>query len=246
MFKKYDVVALLLLFSCFAVGAANAVEIRWTNETGNRRWAVSSNWDSGKEPNASEDPVIVKTGTDGPIFDVVDGNRTCYFVVIGRTGVAGEMWMKGGTLNALWGLSFNKGGYSSTSSTMHMSGGSLHLGSSKGFQIGRWGTATFNMTGGTIECMSFGIPESGQLNSQVGVFNLDGGVVNSDSLLISAGGSSGTGTLNITKGKLILSGDKRVTVNEYVSSGLIAPYPGQTGAGLLMWILTATLPERRR
>ena len=252
MCKKSFVWVSLIVLLTAASNISWAYEVYWSNDTLNNRWSDLNNWRFYIDQYGNfihrlpglplDDAVVIQPGwfgRSGPIFDANDGTQSVFFIVVGAYGLTGEMRLNGGTLRAPWGLTFNKYGDANSNSTMYMSGGLLHLGPWLGYSgnqdgslgIGRTGIATFNMTGGTIECVSFEIPENITSGAN-GTFNLDGGVVNSGTLWIAeygVGGEIRTGRLNITKGKLILSDDKRVAVNGYVSSGLICPYPCQTG-----------------
>lgn len=107
----------------------------------------------------------------------------------------------------------------------------------------QWGRpnadATFNMSGGEIELGTLQIPAS-DVNS-IGVFNLDGGVVNitmpSDTetgLFIGENfdrNKKFNGVMNITGGKLILEGDATALINKYVNeTKVLVPYPNKDPA----------------
>jgi len=220
---------LLQLFLFLGVLVNNVVRadfVYWTNGTGNRQWSTPGNWNIGRVPDAAymDDAIIVRTGSSAPIFSASDGSRSAWFIPVGQgSGVSGELWITGGTLTAPWGMAFNKNGSSSSNSTVYMSGGILNLTGSAGIlEIGRRGISTFNITGGAVTCVSITIPAGGNY----GYLNLDGGSISADALTL-AGPPSGL--LKITKGRLILTGDKVLQIQGLVTNGAIIPYYGYTG-----------------
>ena len=204
--------------------------LRWTNGAGNQFWSTSANWDQGRVPDAAlmDDAGIKKTGASKAVFSEADGSKSAWFISVGyESGYSGELEITGGTLTAPWGLTFNKSGSSSSNSTVNMSGGTLNLLGNAGiFELGRRGTATFNLTGGTVNCVSITIPAGGIY----GYLNLNGGSVSAGALSVLG---PPNGLINITKGKLILTGDKTSQINGYISNGAIVPYPGQTGRKII-------------
>ncbi len=240
-----------------------AAPINWNNGTGNRHWEVGGNWAGGQVPYVSlygvhqDDAQIVLNSNNAVIYDANDNAgdsnelpRYVFFIVVGyNSGNSGEMWMNGGSLYAPWGLHLNKYGSASSNSKLHIKGGLLHLGPWPDYtgaawqgniQVGRTaGIADCNMTGGTVECMGLQIPGTGANVGTTGTFELNGGVISVNTAppteSLDIGTKAGTtGKLYITKGRMILKGDKRTRVNGYIDvgnpdNGKIIPYPGQTG-----------------
>ena len=204
--------------------ALTADTVKWTNGEGNQFWSTPSNWDLVKVPGAADDPAIIKTGLDAAFYSDTDGLQSVWFISVGYgSGINGELWITGGTINAPCGLTFNKNGSSISNGAVYMSGGTLNLlHETYGYlQIGRKGTSIFNMTGGLVNCNSLSIPYTGLY----GCLNLDGGTVSANSISI----IPPNGLINIARGKLIITGDKISQVYGYVGNGGIIPYPGQTG-----------------
>jgi len=237
-----------------AANISQATLINWDNNdgAGDQHWGVASNWHGGVIPYVNmtgthqDDAQIIATDSDAVIYDATDANnglpRYVFFIPIGvGAGVSGEMYMNGGSLYTPYGLTLNKAtpaAGNTANSTLHMSGGLLHLGPfpgytgyTQGYLTVRSGTGTVDMTDGTIECESLQIPWTNAPADTVATVNLDGGVIKANSTLVEPLDidSVGTGVLNITGGKLILKGDKRTTVNGYVSNSKIVAYPGYTG-----------------
>jgi len=132
--------------------------------------------------------------------------------------------MTGGTLQI--GGNFEIGNYNSTvldRGEFNISCGTVTA--SGDFYVGRDGIGTVNMSGGTITISgTLYVPKN---SGGTGKLNLDGGTINAGSLSMNAGGQ-----IDINNGTLILSGDKRETVNPYVASGWITAY-NNTGSVVL-------------
>lgn len=227
------------IFILLANNAVMADAVSWTNGAGNRIWSDTGNWNLGRlpyyDPNTGhqDDAIIVQTGSNAPVFSDSDGSQSAWFIPVGQgSGVSGELWIQGGSLWAPWGMAFNKNGNTASNSTVHMSGGILNLTGSSGIlEIGRRGYATFNITGGSVMCVSLEIPDVS--GSGYGTLNLDGGSVSADSVSLAGPSGPKTGVINITQGTLLLNGNKVGQINGFVSSGAIRPYYGYTGRGVV-------------
>jgi hypothetical protein len=89
------------------------------------------------------------------------------------------------------------------------------------------GTGTLTMTGGLISAADANALEIGTLDS-TGWLELLGGTIKVGDLVIGENGG-----MNITKGTLILAGDKSETVLGYINSGSIIAYGGGVGTEVL-------------
>jgi hypothetical protein len=76
------------------------------------------------------------------------------------------------------------------------------------------GTGTVNMTGGTITCTNFQIPNEG-----TGHVDLHGGTISAGNF-----GMKASGKMDVTTGTLITNGDMLSLVQGYIDSGLITAY----------------------
>jgi hypothetical protein len=90
-------------------------------------------------------------------------------------------------------------------------------------------SVTINMTGGTINCTSLGLPLSGS-SAAIAHLQLDGGTINADSFSLRSWG--GTGTVDVRGGKLVINGDVTSTINSYAGSTWITAYGGNPRATL--------------
>lgn len=120
--------------------------------------------------------------------------------------------MTGGVLQI--GGNFEIGNWNSTvldRGEFNISGGTVTA--SGDFYVGRDGIGTVNMTGGTITVTgALYVPKA----AGTGRLNLDAGTFNAGSLSMNSGGR-----IDIHSGTLALTGDKRTTVNPYVTNGWV-------------------------
>jgi hypothetical protein len=157
----------------------------------------------------------------------------------------GLLEMLGGTINigfADSGLDWRdlRIGYNDSVGVMNMSDGTINV--NGGILIGSTniqiieepyeeilhpGTGTLTMTGGVIGAADANALEIGTLDS-TGWLELLGGTIMAGDLVIGENGG-----MNITKGTLILAGDKSEAVLAYINSGSIAAYGGWAGAEVL-------------
>jgi hypothetical protein len=129
-------------------------------------------------------------------------------------------------------------GYNDSVGVMNMSGGTINI--NGGIRVGSTniqvieepyeeilhpGTGTLTMTGGMISAADANALEIGVLDS-TGWVDLLAGIIMAGDLVIENGG------MNITKGTLMLAGDKSETILGYVDSGLITAYGGMAGASV--------------
>ncbi len=218
------VVAVFLFGLCASVFAAAPVT-NWTLVGGSTDWNVAANWSKGHVPyngalNATgyadllneEAKINGATGT-GPVIgdgDVV----SAYRVFVSSTGY-GELTIDGGTLltNGYMTSAYN----ASDIALITMESGSVQLGFTGGtnghFYLGRYGTTTFNMSGG-----SFTITNDlniGQYAGGNGTVNLSGGTLTASTLK-----ETGTAHIDITSsGKLVLLGDDTAVVSTWIGNG---------------------------
>jgi len=127
-----------------------------------------------------------------------------YQVNIGEAG-PGTLNMSDGTINAKYGMLLSR--RASGRGTINMTGGTINVGS--------------DTQSGDIQ---MGTYEGASLYSE---FNLDGGLVTADDLLMSA-----SSRLDLAGGTMVLAGDDRVDIQVYIDSGQITGY-GFQGAVIM-------------
>ncbi|MHC4500475.1 MAG: discoidin domain-containing protein, partial [Planctomycetota bacterium] len=112
--------------------------------------------------------------------------------------------------------------------TFNMTGGVINAAGS--LIVARKGgaIATFNMYGGALSCADFSIAP--QDTDTVGVASLYGGTINTGAIAIATEG--GTGLLDLQGGTLVINGDARDVVTEYINSGKIVGYGGANAVSL--------------
>ncbi|MFZ2145597.1 MAG: hypothetical protein WAV28_00135 [Sedimentisphaerales bacterium] len=208
----------LISFVLVLGSVSNAATVHWTDRGPDHLWSTPANWESNKVPGVSDDAYIDVPAAKAPNGPVIQDGINAKIHGLGCE-VAGEptMTMTGGTLEigdwVWWGDGAGSHG------TFNMSGGTVTIGSD--FELG-WGggEGTWNMTGGTVTVGELIIPTdtgaAGQLYLHGGTFN-----VGSQGLRMSA-----TGLIDVGDGTLVLDGDLRATINNFIASGQITFYGG--------------------
>ena len=227
MFRK-------LLFSISLVLLAALVGNSWGaslwNDGGpDHLWKTANNWNPNAVPTSS-DSVTISLVT-GPTIDA-GTTANALEIRVGATGGATSiMTMTGGTLTTVnWFMLGTE--TSTTKGRLDISGGVITLGPSTingHFWVGFRGTGTVNMTGGTITVTNlFAIArDDGGAGTAVGHVDLHGGTITADEFQMRGTTGTGAGTMDITEGTLILSGDQTGLINGYVSNGWITAYGGE-------------------
>jgi hypothetical protein len=222
--KVFYLVPLLLVLG--AAGIASAITNLWVTG-GTDDWNTPANWSLGHVPyngalNATgyADPLNEEakingaTGT-GPVIgtgDVV----SAYRVFVGSS-VYGELTIDGGTL--LTNGYMTSANLATDVALVTMKSGTVQLGFTGGvnghFYLGRMGSTTFNMSGG-----SFTITNDlnvGQYAGSFGTVNLSGGTLTASTLK-----KTGTAHIDITgSGKLVLLGDDTAVVSTWIGGGFM-------------------------
>ncbi|MDD5134417.1 MAG: hypothetical protein PHP01_03275 [Phycisphaerae bacterium] len=212
--NKKCVCLMFVLLMLGIVGTVSAADRNWTNGSGTRAWGTSGNWDTGI-PTSADKAAIRNSAILGPII-ATGTNAVAAQVVIGDWSSANDtLDMTGGTLTT---SSWVTLGYSTgNNGTFTISGGTVNFGST--LYVGLSGTGTINMTGGTITVAStLGIAQNA---GSTGTANLNGGSISCGSFNMTGGGS-----MDITTGTLIISGDVTTAINGYVTGGQITAYAG--------------------
>jgi hypothetical protein len=217
--KKKIFVLLLVLGTA---GLVSAVDNLWVSG-GTDDWNTAANWSLGHIPYAgaletdplNEQAKITCAAGAGP--DIGTGDVvTAYRVFVGATG-NGELTIDGGSLST---LGYMTAAYNAADvAVINMLSGNVEIGinnSNNGhFYMGRNGTTTLNMSGGTIT-ISRNLNVA-QYASAVSTINLSGGTLTANALV-----KTGTASINISgSGKLVLLGDDTAVVETWYNNGWI-------------------------
>jgi hypothetical protein len=126
---------------------------------------------------------------------------------------------------------------------VYVEGGVINLtGPSADLEIGSYGTGTFQMTGGLVTIEDLVKLSQGSPTSTTGrsYLNLYGGVLDANGLRNPSEGIYGKPKIDVTEGTLLLPGDYRAIVNEYIGRGWLVAYNGQG----LVNVVRTTDPNR--
>lgn len=217
--KKTPVLIAFVLIACLA-GAAQA-EFVWTDLAGDHLWSNPANWNAGVVPDTS---TWVKV--DLSPGAIVTTDTICGNLHIGRHDGPGSVTVNGATLVVDNWLTLSRGGESSLTLNSGAIMGPGDDGENLLFVIGHETgfSATFNMNGGLVKATRGGGFQIGNNAGSIGHVNLDGGVVQCNTLTLDSDAASAT--MNITGGTVIIDGDEVADVQEYIDNGLISAYNG--------------------
>jgi len=206
------------------VGDVQAVNISWTDTNPSHLWSTPINWDLGRLPTSGD--MVRITLLPGPI--VTNDSAVASAILVGSEGSTGALTVDGGTLTTASWLPLGLGG---GEGTLNMISGTLTVGSPSGNNlfVGRDGAGTLNMSGGTITASNLQIPLNADATGHV---NLNGGTISTNNI-----GMQASGSIDVTAGTLIISGDFTSIVQGYIDSGLITAYGGH-GTPLLDYNVT--------
>ena len=219
--KLFSMIFFVLLTAL--TGSALALDILWTNGSGNGLWDTATNWSPSNVPALGDKAKI--NITPGPLISSGTAAE-CQWLAL-SDGAPGDLRMTGGTLNV--------SGSSADTWTIiayapsdvgifTMDGGTITT--SSRFYVGFQGQATLNMNGGSLNIGGiFGIAYGEGWTTGRGYVYLAGGTITAaDFQMASPAGC--IGLLDITGGTLIITGDKTTQINGYASSGIIKAYGG--------------------
>jgi hypothetical protein len=223
------------VFLCLAVLAhdVSASTMNWDNGAADSLWGSANNWSSNIVPTSTDDARIDIYGAYALIQDGT--SAVCGECITARSaGVTGvTLEMTGGTLAA--GIQIYVGQYAGASGTFLLKGGSVT--SAGHFSIGSSGEGFLDMTGGSVAAS--GTFYAGRYGGGIGHAELHGGIINCADFTIGIGSS-----VNISDtGTIIVTGDKRIKVNGYISAN-----PSQLtacgGAGAVLVDYNVTNPGK--
>ncbi|MFA6426578.1 MAG: hypothetical protein WCW64_10430, partial [Phycisphaerae bacterium] len=212
---KCKIGVVFLFFVLFVAQAAFSVETVWTNGAGTRVWSTSTNWNNGV-PTSTKDATC-NTATNGPVIS--SGAATAQALRIGTTASC-TMVMNGGTLSTSQFLML--GAYAGGGNgRLNVSGGTINILNASHCYVGYNGNGNLTVMGGTVNVGDYLI--IGTNSGSTGHVQLDGGKVYANHFRMRYYTGS-TGTMNITKGELIVTGNIVSTVNTYIANGWITAY----------------------
>jgi hypothetical protein len=217
------VIAVFLFGLCAGALAANPINL-WTPVGGSTNWNVNANWSLGhvpfNNPANQADPLNEEAKMNGatgtcPVIGI--GSTVDAFRIFVGSSVYGELTISGGTVTTSGYLT--SGNLATDVALITMNSGTVRIGAIGGgnghFYLGRAGTTTFNMSGGSFTVINN--LNIGQYATGNGTVNLSGGTLTAGNLV-----KTGTAHINISNsGKLVLIGDKTGTVSTWIGNGWI-------------------------
>jgi len=206
--------AVVLGLTSVPAGAA----IHWTAGGTDRLWSNPNNWEGKKVPGSTDEVYIDVPAAAAPNGPIIQEGIAAKILGL-ACEVAGKptMTMTGGTLEIgdwiWWGDGEGSHG------TFEMSGGTITVVNEHELGWGG-GTGTWIMTGGTVSAGRLVIPTG---NGAAGQLYLRGGTYT-----VGSGGLSmtATGLIDITKGTLLLQGDRTTDIQGFINGGRITAYGG--------------------
>lgn len=183
------------------------------------RWNVGRNWNTGAPPISGSDVFIDRNTRLQPLVDASVTGAVGGLARLGGTaggGTINSLTVTGGDITFSNHCILGEGGGSKA--TLEITGGVFQ---SKTLWVGNSGNGTVIIRGGSI----FMTAESlyvDRFDKTTSVIYLYGGVINQIGNVYMGKG----GLIDITEGTLILDGDRRGTVNNYITAGKIKAYSG--------------------
>jgi hypothetical protein len=209
----------ILSVAILVTGLANiALALSWDNGAGDNLWSNAVNWSKNQLPTITSS-VDVAINTAGP---VINSSTTATGQVVRIGGSSGaNLIMSGGTLNVGEWLMVGTD-VAARPGIFTMDSGTVNLGSTISgnghLWIGYISDGTFTMNGGVINVPGrFGLGYSGGMADVY----LYGGTINAAYFSMAP-----TSTIEITNGTLIINGDQRNTITDYVNNHLITAFNG--------------------
>jgi len=205
------------------VGDVQALDMTWSDTTGDHLWSTPQNWDSGTVPTSADYPRIGLL--IGPTIANEGAMATTLGLGFGGSSVT-TMTVDGGTLAIT--TYFQLGLSNGCDATCDMISGAITAGH---ILVGDRGSGTLNMTGGTIT--DNGLFRIGHHPTSIGHVNLYGGIINAKTFDM-RGKAGSVGTMDLrAAGTLIIDGNNVSAVQGYIDSGWITAYGGRSAADTL-------------
>jgi hypothetical protein len=193
-------------------------------------WFRTSNWTDGKLPR--EIDVARSLGYTSPtnpmIIDssmVGSSAAVCYDLSInGASGTSPKAYldMIGGELIVRNNFMIGENG-TNAGGVVNISGGQIIVANQ--LSVGRHGQGVLTMTGGVVEVAGLlGIPTHTSIETSTGTFNLTDGEIYCDSICMP---DEHHGLLDIEQGTLVIDGNYKDLIWDYIESGHIVAYGGK-------------------
>jgi len=216
MSKKLVYLSYFVFVLCL-VGDVQAVDMTWSDATGDHLWSTPQNWDTGTVPTFDDYPRIALLV--GPT--IANEGAAANLLGLGYGGGSvTTMTVDGGSLEII--TYFQLGLSNGCEATCDMISGTLTSGH---ILVGDRGSGTLNMTNGTITVN--GLFRIGHHPTSIGHVNLDGGTINTSTFDM-RGNVGSVGTMDVrAAGTLIIDGDNVTAVQGYIDSGWITAYDGK-------------------
>jgi len=216
MFKKM-ICLISFVLPLVLLDSASAITY-WDDGGADHLWSTPANWSGDTVPTFNDDVSIDEPSNTHCVIQA-GITAKCVTLRVGNGIVTTNLDITGGSLSTSGvyiGVD-NPSGHG----ILNMSGG---LFSADGWvHVGLGGTGTVNMTGGTIEMTGdLVIPGGGGTGS----VSLLGGTIKGRNLSI----TSPKGSMRITEGTVIVTGDRTTTIQSYIDNGWITTYDGGYGA----------------
>jgi len=220
---------LLMLILAATMGIAHA-ETCWTNGTFTGNWSDANNWDDGL-PNGGDDAVIENpTALTWPRLDGSIGEckqlRIAY-----NPDMLGELTVAGGAiLNVHDDLRIARRSPGGEVGTLYISDLGTCIIGRENIEIGRYGNATIDMSGGYLCTADDGYLNLAYRKGSFGTIYLRGGTIEigTGGLTIGYNQSDiGAALIDIYDGVLIIAGDAVSDVNAYIDEGVIVAFDGE-------------------
>jgi hypothetical protein len=214
MFRKMIyLISFVLVLSL--VDDVQAVDMTWSDTTGDHLWSTEGNWDSGTVPTSADYPRI--SLLIGPTIS--NEGAVANMLGFGLGASVTTMTVDGGTLAIT--TYFQLGLSDGCEAKCDMISGTITAGD---ILVGDRGSGTLNMTGGTIT--DNGLFRIGHHPTSIGHVNLYGGIINTRTFDM-RGNAGSVGTMDVrAAGTLIISGDNVSAVQGYIDNGWITAYDG--------------------
>ena len=203
----------------------------WTDGNGTGIWNDDLNWDTGAVPAGTN---VVIDSLPGP--SVQAAGMTAHYINLGDdiTGAPSTsgLTIDGGDLSSFY---LNIGHSAGQTGTVTINSGAM---SAQWVNVGRFGTGTLTMNGGTFTGTG-GIWLASNSATEPGHIQLNDGTVNAGSSGFWMGDSGAPATMDIEAGTLIVDTDYEATIQGFIDNGWITAYGG---AGTLQLDYDSTNP----
>ena len=214
MLKKL-ICSISFILSLSLAGDVKALDMTWTDNTGDHLWSTEGNWDSGTIPTSADYPRIGLL--PGPT--IANEGAVANMLGLGLGASVTALTVDGGTLAIT--TYFQLGLSNGCEATCEMISGTVTAGN---ILVGDRGSGTLNMIGGTIT--DNGLFRIGHHPTSIGRVNLYGGIINTNTFDM-RGHAGSFGTMDVrAAGTLKINGDNLSLVQQYIDEGWITAYDG--------------------